>query len=166
MPAWPGGPCPKCGENMPENMVHCRNCRYLLNQDLEHSSVEIPTFMPLQELDSFVEQTPRGFYIACPHCDRELRVNAKYTDQQVACNYCSGAFRLSLDNPKLDVLGLYADCPHCQKMLRISRKYVGIKVACNYCTGRLVLVEWIKPGSRSTPSVDAVDRTPGEAAQS
>ena len=38
MPAWPGGPCPNCGEDMPPNMVHCRECRTLLNPELERDS--------------------------------------------------------------------------------------------------------------------------------
>ena len=60
MPAWPGGPCPECGEVMPENLVHCQNCRALMNPDLKTDSVEIPEFIPLQEIGSMVEVKPKG----------------------------------------------------------------------------------------------------------
>ena len=52
MPPWPGGPCPSCGEEMPERLIHCRTCRTLLNTDLDPDSVEIPAFVPLQEIET------------------------------------------------------------------------------------------------------------------
>ena len=75
MPNWPGGDCPSCGEWMPQNQVRCRNCRTLLNEDLKPDSVEIPEFVPLQEVDSMVEVSPSGYYILCPHCDKETEYN-------------------------------------------------------------------------------------------
>mgnify|MGYP002789603976 CR=1 FL=1 len=77
MPAWPGGPCPKCGDDMPPSMIHCRTCRTLLNPELEHDSVEIPVFIPLKELDSMVEIEPMGLFVPCPKCHQELKVNRK-----------------------------------------------------------------------------------------
>ena len=126
---------------MPENLVHCRSCRSLLNTDLEASSVEIPAFVPLPEIESFAEMKPRGVYLVCPHCDRELRVNAKYFGQAVTCNSCSGVLQLETDNPNVEILGYFANCPHCETQIRIARKYAGIKVACKFCSGRIVLVE-------------------------
>lgn len=141
MPAWPGGPCPECGEEMPENLIHCRTCRALLNTDLEQDSVEIPVFAPLPELDSFVEIRPTGYYIACPICQRELRINAKYLGARCTCNSCNGAFALDLNDPQIKILGYYGDCPYCSERVRMAKKYVGVKVACKFCAGRIKLLE-------------------------
>ncbi|MGQ0633337.1 MAG: hypothetical protein ACT4QC_01900 [Planctomycetaceae bacterium] len=140
MPPWPGGPCPVCGEDMPERMIHCRNCRTLLNPDLESDSVEIPSFVPLKEIESFVELKVRGYYLNCPHCNRELRVNAKFVSRKVTCKHCEGHFVLDLSNSNLDPSGIYVYCPHCSDRLRMSVKYVGTKVACKSCQGRLMAV--------------------------
>lgn len=141
MPAWPGGACPQCGEEMPANLVHCRNCRVLLNTDLESDSVEIPQFIPLKELDSYVELQPEGYYVSCPLCDRELRVHKKFLGKHVACNICAGAYTLDFSNPRVEKIGLYADCPHCKQRLRMATKYAGTKVTCKFCSGRLKIVE-------------------------
>lgn len=142
MPPWPGGPCPQCGEVMPEKLIHCRNCRTLLNTDLEPDSVEIPEFVPLQEIESFVELEVRGYYVQCPHCSRELRVNRKFIGKQVTCKQCGGEFPLKFDDePRVHKIGVYVYCPHCSDRLRMSSKYVGIKVACKSCSGRLMAVE-------------------------
>lgn len=34
---------------------------------------------------------------ACPHCDKELRVAAKYVGQEVNCRFCSGRLRVESD---------------------------------------------------------------------
>lgn len=143
MPPWPGGPCPECGEVMPERMIHCRNCRALLNTDLEADSVEIPAFVPLQEIESYVELPARGFYVNCPHCSRELRVNRKFVGKQVTCKHCGGEFALDFKNGsrKIERIALYVYCPHCSEQLRMSFKYAGAKVSCKSCSGRLVAVE-------------------------
>ena len=141
MPAWPGGPCPQCGEEMPATMVHCRMCRALLNIDLESDSVDLPAFIPLPEIDSYVELKPRGYFISCPHCDRELKVNAKYVGQRVNCVSCAGEFDLDFGNPGIDKTGFYADCPHCTQRLRVSKKYIGVKVSCKFCGEKLRFVE-------------------------
>lgn len=141
MPAWPGGPCPNCGEDIPANIIHCRKCRTLLNTDLESDSIEIPAFRPLQELDSNVELAPRGYIISCPVCDRELRVNAKHLGQAVVCKMCSGSFEFDFRNPRIERLGYYVECPHCEERLRISRKYMGVRVECRFCNGRITVVD-------------------------
>ena len=143
MPPWPGGPCPACGEVMPERLIHCRNCRTLLNSDLEPDSVEIPEFMPLQEIEAVAELPLRGYYVLCPHCSRELRVNRKFIDKQVSCKQCSGDFVLDFerDGGKIRKVGIYVYCPHCSDRLRMSIKYLGTKVACKSCSGRLKAIE-------------------------
>ena len=141
MPAWPGGPCPECGEDMPENMIHCRNCRTLLNLDLEPDSIEIPEFVPLKEIESYVELKVRGYYVNCPQCSRELRVNGKYVGKKVVCKQCEGDFLLDFDSGKINKVGIYIYCPHCSDRLRMSKKYVGVKVTCKSCSGRLMAVE-------------------------
>jgi ssDNA-binding Zn-finger/Zn-ribbon topoisomerase 1 len=140
MPAWPGGPCPECGEEMPARLIHCFNCRALLNTDLEPDSVEIPEFVPLKEIGPVDEIKVRGHYVNCPNCTRELRVNAKYIGKSVTCKQCDGRFTLILDDPKVEQVGVYVYCPHCSVRLRMATKYVGIKVACKTCKGHLMVV--------------------------
>jgi hypothetical protein len=141
MPAWPGGPCPECGEHMPLNLIHCQNCRHLLNSDLEADSVEIPEFIPLQEIEDMLEVSPAGFFFGCPHCQRELRINGKYCGQRVKCKFCEAPFDLDLNNPRIEKVAFFADCPHCQVELRSSWKYLDTKVACKHCNGKLHFVE-------------------------
>ena len=128
---------------MPERIIHCRNCRTLLNSDLESDSVEIPEFVPLQEIENVVELTLRGYYVHCPHCSRELRVNRKFIGKKVTCKQCTGHFVLDFtDGPKkVEKVGIYVYCPHCSERLRMSTKYLGVKVACKSCSGRLTTVE-------------------------
>lgn len=140
MPEWPGGPCPECGEDMPARVVHCRECRALLNSDLEEDSVEMPQFIPMQEIDCKVEMSPRGMYLLCPHCHDDLRINMKYVGQTVSCKHCSGAFVIGLASPKMVVKAYFGDCPHCGKELRIGKKYVGVEVVCKFCDGKLKLI--------------------------
>jgi uncharacterized protein (DUF983 family) len=128
---------------MPERIIHCRNCRTLLNSDLDPDSVEIPEFVPLPEIDSFVELGVRGYYVQCPHCSRELRVNRKFIGKRVTCKQCTGEFVLDFDGGERQVtkVGIYVYCPHCSDRLRMSTKYVGVKVSCKSCSGRLMAVE-------------------------
>lgn len=140
MPAWPGGPCPKCGEDMPANLVHCQMCRALLNDDFDLSSVEIPTFVPLQEIATMFDVEPAGYYIACPSCHEELRINRKYVGQHVQCKHCHAPF----DFTPAALNGryyVYADCPHCSEELRAAQKYIGQRVACKHCGGQIRLIE-------------------------
>jgi uncharacterized protein (DUF983 family) len=135
---------------MPENIVHCRTCRELLNSDLEHDTVEIPAFVPLQEIASVIELAPRGYYLACPSCSKELRVNAKYIGQRVTCKNCDSTFKLDFDEPNVRKLGFYADCPHCQQRIRMAAKYNGVKVACKHCSGHLIISEPASSDSHPT----------------
>ena len=141
MPPWPGGPCPSCGEEMPERLIHCRTCRTLLNTDLEPDSVEIPEFVPLQEIDSFQQLAVRGYYLLCPHCTRELRINRKLAGHPVTCKHCTGEFQLDFTQNRLEKVGIYVRCPQCNERLRMSLKYVGTKVACKGCGCRLMVAK-------------------------
>lgn len=142
MPAWPGGPCPSCGEDVPENLIRCFNCRTLLNSDLVADSVEIPAFVPLQELDVYVDVVPAGYFVGCPRCDKELRIAKKYVGQKVVCKHCEGSFLLEFaPHGNAEMLALYAACPACQHELRASAKYLGQKVVCKHCSGHLNFVE-------------------------
>jgi transcription elongation factor Elf1 len=125
---------------MPPKMIHCRECRALLNKDLQPDSVEIPRFVPLREIESTAEVPIRGYFVQCPICTRELRVNVKFGGQQVTCNSCEGSFALDFRDANLKKLGLYVNCPHCAERLRMNLKYAGIKVACKSCSGRLKVV--------------------------
>ena len=94
MTTWIGGPCPDCGDDMPPAMIHCRNCRKLLNTDLEWDSVEVAIFIPLEELDSMIEIVPTGVFVDCPKCVQELKINRKYFGERVECKFCGTDFRL------------------------------------------------------------------------
>jgi uncharacterized protein (DUF983 family) len=137
MTAWPGGDCPSCGEWMPANMVHCRECRQLLNLELSRSSVEIPAFVPLQELDSMAEVVPSGLFYPCPKCQGDLKINRKYLGQKIQCKFCQAEFRLDPTSPAVKQADVYSTCPHCQQQLRFDPKYLGMKVACRFCGGKL-----------------------------
>ena len=125
---------------MPANLIHCQVCRALLNEDLDKSSVEIPEFVPLQELDSMIEVEPGGVYVECPHCTRELRINRKYVHKQVSCKFCKGMFLLDLTNRVINCVAFYTECPHCSEEIRAAKKYMGMKVACKMCGGKIHLV--------------------------
>lgn len=141
MPAWPGGPCPECGDDVPAKIVHCRNCRTLLNEDLYRDSVEVPQFFSLPELDSMIEVTPSGFFLACDHCQAELRIAAKYLGRKVQCRFCTKPFWLDPTSPKVAAADVYADCPACHRQLRFASKYCGRKVACRYCSAKLNILQ-------------------------
>ncbi len=141
MPAWPGGPCPQCGDDMPQNLIHCRTCRQLLNLELEKDSVEVPTFVPLQEVESVVEITPVGLFVECAKCHQELKINRKYLGQRVQCKFCSADFKLDPTSNAVMGADSYSQCPHCQEQLRYSSKYVGSKVACRFCGGKVHIVK-------------------------
>jgi uncharacterized protein (DUF983 family) len=126
---------------MPERLVHCRNCRALLNTDLEPDSVEIPEFVPLQEIEPVPEIAVRGYYVNCPHCSRELRVNSRFIGKPVTCKQCDGDFILGFDDPAIQQVGVYVYCPKCADRLRMAMKYVGVKVACKSCHARLMVTK-------------------------
>ncbi len=138
MPAWPGGPCPGCGDEMPPRVVHCRTCRQLLNDELEEDTVVEPTFVPLKELNAVSVAEPRGVYEECPACGRELRINHRYAGQVVRCKHCDAGFTHSNGStPKASRTAYYSDCPHCGRELRVATKYLGQQVACKFCEGKM-----------------------------
>lgn len=136
MPAWPGGPCPQCGDDMPENLIHCQTCRALLNDELKADSVQIPEFIPLQEIEDMVQLNLNGNYITCGACDKELRIHNKYIGQRVQCRFCQHAFTY---DEKVEVKAMYGRCPHCEEEVRAALKYSGMKVACKHCGGKIQL---------------------------
>ena len=122
-------------------MVHCRECRTLLNPELERDSVEVPIFIPLQELDAMVEISPLGVFVPCPQCQQELKINRKYLGQRVQCKICTADFRLDPANPSIQQADVYSKCPHCDQELRFASKYIGVRVACRFCSGKIQIVE-------------------------
>ena len=140
MPAWQGGPCPDCGEEMPPRLIHCRSCRRLLNDDLEDDTIIEPVFVPLQEIKTAIAIVPSGVYEGCPACARELRISSRYEGKFVRCKYCAASFTMAPQNEAHRGRKAYfADCPHCQQELRVGIKYLGQKVACKHCSGELKL---------------------------
>ena len=135
MPAWGGGPCPECGDEMPARLIRCATCRALLNPDLVPSEISPPEFSPLPEVAAVIDAPPIGYFVTCPHCAKELRINKRYVGQHVACKFCDGQFQLQLDPPQVASPAFYTNCPHCSKELRVASKYQGMKVACKFCDG-------------------------------
>lgn len=104
------------------------------------SSVEIPAFVPLKELEAVVEIAPKGVFVNCPKCSQELKIARKYLGERVQCKFCQSAIRLDPTNPKVCSADVYSQCSHCEEQLRFARKYVGVKVACRFCGGRLTVL--------------------------
>jgi hypothetical protein len=140
MSAWPGGPCPECGEEMPPKLIRCAGCRALLNPDLEPGEIVPPEFVPLPEVEAVVDTPVVGYFISCPHCEKELRINARYLGQHVACNFCNGQFQFQVEPPAVRWHAFYTVCPHCSRELRAAKKYRGAKVACKFCNGGIRFV--------------------------
>jgi hypothetical protein len=130
---------------MPANLIHCQFCRALLNPDLHRSDVEVPAFFELEEISNMIDVEVAGYYLACPHCTEELRINRKYAGVGVACKHCSGQFQIDLASPRIRTKAFYAACGHCDKELRVAPKYLGIKVACKFCQGHVC----VQTGSES-----------------
>lgn len=138
MPAWPGGPCPKCGEPMPARVIHCQNCRQLLNDDLDDDTITEPAFVPLQEISDVPKVAPRGVHENCPVCGRELKISRRFAGAVVSCKFCDAGFSMTEDlAPKPRRNAYYADCPHCRETLRIGTKYLRQRVRCKFCQGEL-----------------------------
>lgn len=135
MTAWPGGPCPKCGKEMPANVVRCRECQEILNTSLRApAAVPPPEYKPLPELTTCPKARIVGMYLACPVCDRRLRIGNQFRDKQVRCNFCNAGFLLDLNQPVIEIEAYYVNCPHCEKELKASEKYLGQKVECKFCS--------------------------------
>ena len=148
MPPWSGGPCPDCAEYMPANLIHCQTCRALLNTDLDPNQIEIPEFMPLQEIEHPEEDEVKaphalaeGYYVVCVKCEKELKINKRFHGEQVQCKYCEAQFKFSVNSVDLSWNGIYTDCPHCSERIRAARRYLDMVVACNFCSGHIELKE-------------------------
>ena len=124
---------------MPEKLIHCQVCRALLNTELNDDSVEIPEFIPLQEIESMAEVTAAGHYIECGQCKKELRINKKYVGRNVQCKFCGGTF--AYEPSSTTIVAVYSKCPHCSEEIRAALKYLGLKVACKHCSGKINLVK-------------------------
>ncbi|MDA1015218.1 MAG: STAS domain-containing protein, partial [Planctomycetota bacterium] len=137
MPAWPGGPCPKCGVDMPENQIRCSDCRTLLNTDLQVKEIAAASFSPLGELQSVAEFAPRSFSLNCPSCDGRIRLPASSRRRDVCCELCQHEFRFELTHVRFtEITG---NCPHCRVAQSISPNDLGETVACDKCGGRISL---------------------------
>ena len=99
MPAWPGGPCPDCGDEMPAKLIRCATCRALLNSELVPKEIEYPDFVPLREVLAVVDVPVVGDFIKCPKCTRELRISCKFRGKRVSCRLCDHPFDLHLGTP-------------------------------------------------------------------
>lgn len=142
MPAWPGGPCPECGDDMPPNMLRCMTCRAWLNPELTRPDPVPPAMFDLPEIPP--NQVPKqaetcGHYVVCPTCQRELRVARRYVGEHVGCKFCEAKFELTTNDSALRHVGVYLECPHCHEELRAGRKYLGHEVVCRFCDGRVTL---------------------------
>ncbi|MBD3674827.1 MAG: hypothetical protein HUJ26_15015 [Planctomycetaceae bacterium] len=145
MTSWPGGPCPSCGEDVPANVIRCRECGKLLNDDLqEPTPVEIPEYQALPEVTVCPSAFTTGVYVLCPVCDRELRINNKYRNQNVRCKFCEASFVLDLSQPMIELQSFLTNCPHCEKELRAAPKYLNQKVECKFCHEPLLFNDSIK----------------------
>ncbi|MFN5298655.1 MAG: zinc-ribbon domain-containing protein [Planctomycetaceae bacterium] len=121
----------------------------MLNTDLESDSIEIPEFVPLQEISAEVRIPVRGYFLDCPSCERELRINARFDGKKVSCKHCAKGFRFqATPDGQAGQLSVYVYCPHCRERLRMASKYVGVKVRCKHCSGQLE----VTPLDRLPPS--------------
>lgn len=154
MSAWPGGPCPDCGDDMPANLVRCATCRALLNPELKPADIMPYQPVRLQEVDSFVEADLVGYFVGCPRCRRKLRVHGKYDGQKVACRFCNATFLFALSRDDLTWLGAWCTCPHCDRELRTDLTAPDHRVTCRYCDGQLLV-------QRGRGRFDQSDSRPG-----
>ena len=169
MPAWPGGPCPDCGDEMPPRLLRCQTCRAWLNEDLRRDDPIAPEPFKLPEIDTqsdpedagCLRARPTGHYVICPSCQRELRVADQYVGQTVACRFCGDPFDLRVldDEGATDATtgtsteppvsggadakrtAFFLDCPHCKREIRASNRYMGHRVVCKHCDGQVQLAE-------------------------
>ena len=140
MAAWLGGPCPECGDEMPANLVRCATCRALLNDDLQVREISVAEFAPLKEIESVIEATPKGYFVTCTSCQKELRIHGKYAGQNVACRFCDSQFQFRVEPPSPSVVAFFLDCPHCSQELKAAAKYLRARVACKHCDGAIQLI--------------------------
>ncbi|MEZ6056039.1 MAG: hypothetical protein R3C01_04975 [Planctomycetaceae bacterium] len=135
----------------------------MLNSDLDIPMVAAPELISLPEVvdlrdnspsdsakaaqssPTIKEVTPRGLYIGCPNCEKELRVSRKFLGQLVQCNFCSAPFDFSLTNPAVQRYAVYGNCIHCQQEIRVAEKYVNRGVACKHCDGPIRVLPILSP---------------------
>ena len=70
MPAWNGGPCPGCAEEVPPRVLRCPSCRTLLDPDLSAHEIPAPEFTPLAEVDGPTIVRPKAERTRCPAAAR------------------------------------------------------------------------------------------------
>ncbi len=145
MPAWPGGLCPECGDQMPARLIRCASCRALLNSELVPKEIEYPDFVPLREVLAVVDARVKGDFIRCPQCTRELRISVKFRSRRVSCRHCEHTFDLHIGGPTVKRIGVYAPCPHCTQELRAAERYIGVNVSCKFCNGAIRIVDQTPP---------------------
>ncbi|QDT18037.1 zinc ribbon domain-containing protein [Alienimonas californiensis] len=138
MPAWKGGPCPGCSEEVPPKVLRCPTCRTLLDPDLSAHEFDPPEFAPLAEVDGPAIVRPKAERTRCPGCGEELRIATKYAGVPVACKKCGEPMTAGDAERRVALL---ADCPHCLKEIRVGMKYVGQLVGCKLCGGELMVAE-------------------------
>lgn len=141
MPAWPGGPCPECGEDAPVAILRCPNCRRLLNEDLTPAKIEKPEYRPLPEIASSADVVTLGVYLNCPSCDRELKLRNRFRGERVRCKHCNASFVCDPGDSGPTFTAYYCDCPHCNKRLKATPKYLNQTVACKHCEGQIRFVD-------------------------
>ena len=135
--AWPGGPCPNCGEDMPARLVRCRDCRELLNTGLVAREIEAPSHFDLVELDARADVPPRAERTRCPSCANTLKVALHYAGKRVACKHCGGQLTAGVPEARS---AWVCDCPHCAKEVRVPANLAGELVGCKFCGGKLRVV--------------------------
>lgn len=122
---------------MPPRVLRCRSCGALLNSELQPAAIEAPEFILLPEVRVVSDVIARGYFVACPNCEQELRISAKYIGSKVQCKHCTAPFKFEAGNASIRRIAVYADCPHCTQELRVAEKYLGKKVGCKHCDGAI-----------------------------
>lgn len=143
---------------MPERLIHCQSCRALLNPDLEVEHAPIPEFEPLPELECMVDAHPKGYFVHCSACDRELRVASRFRGMRLSCKFCDASFDFDPARADERYVAFQVACPHCRRDLRASWKYLGSKLICKHCSGQLRLVNTGEPSVADTESNSAAAR--------
>ncbi len=142
MPAWPGGPCPDCGDYMPPNLITCQTCRAMLNTDLQPVLVDVPKFIPLREL------TPEEAARVASEDNTENGSHSSaspMTPFAVPQGTASAGPSVSAGTPtarntrRIQGKGLYVSCPGCQQELKISAQFLDERVQCKFCATTFIL---------------------------
>ena len=104
-----------------------------------------------------IEVQAAGYFVECPACHHELRINKRYVGQNVACKFCKHPFQLDRQSRKVRFAALFTRCPHCDGELRSAMKYMDQKVVCKLCNGHIHIIPdettpAIRTGDTSQPS--------------